>query len=359
MRWRQNAPKREKNFNFRLPSVAQKRLCLSSLISLLLRSLFRARTETRDWREWNNEERGPTRPAPPFLYFFLFQLTLVDYVIIWLTKDSIRSPHISKRLIWEIYAFSGVWYTSHTLVVSQKEGTGFVDLFKGSMSTPGACARSWEALWNHRRVQEAVFICLNRVHLWKVSWIFYLQTFFSNYRSSLSRYFWKLLQRRKTKNPTMSCIQISLNRTLLRVCSSWQSRFKFRYFLKTFSMICSSVLLYLAVKPEYHLTLNFLCMLQVSHDVSKHLHILRRGAPCHPHICTPVLKHQPCGLLENCIMPLFAHETFSRALLSPALLLSSQYQKLVGALIWNIYSKWSNFWNVTWSNIILYSSSLR
>ena len=100
--------------------------------------------------------------------------------------------------------------------------------------TPGACARWWEALWNRWpnffkyrwRVQEAVFICLNRVHLRKVSWMFYLQTFFSNNRSCLLRYFWKLLQWRKSKNPATSCMQISLSRTLLRMCPSWHSPFK-------------------------------------------------------------------------------------------------------------------------------------
>ena len=72
------------------------------------------------------------------------------------------------------------------------------------------------------RVQEAVFICLNRVHLRKVSWIFYLQTFFSNYRSCWLQYFWKLLQWQISKNPATSCMQISLNWTL-RICSSWHT----------------------------------------------------------------------------------------------------------------------------------------
>ena len=39
----------------------------------------------------------------------------------------------------------------------------------------------------------------------------------------LLQYFWTLLQRRKSKNPATSCTQISLNRTLLRMCPSWHS----------------------------------------------------------------------------------------------------------------------------------------
>ena len=73
------------------------------------------------------------------------------------------------------------------------------------------------------------FICLNRVHLRKVrcfyyhynynNYYFYLQTFLSIYRNCLLRYFC-FCNGGKTKNPTTSSMQISLNWTLLRMCPS-------------------------------------------------------------------------------------------------------------------------------------------
>ena len=71
-------------------------------------------------------------------------------------------------------------------------------------------------------------ICFNHVRLRKVSWTCYLQTFFSNYRICLLRYFWKLFNWRKSKNPAMSCLQISLNQPLLRMCLSWHGPFKIK-----------------------------------------------------------------------------------------------------------------------------------
>ena len=77
-----------------------------------------------------------------------------------------------------------------------------------------------------RRVQKVASICLNRAHLPNIRRIFYLQTFFSNYRSCLLWYFWTRLQCRKSKNIAMSCMHISLNRTLLRMFPSWHSTFQ-------------------------------------------------------------------------------------------------------------------------------------
>ena len=95
--------------------------------------------------------------------------------------------------------------------------------------TSGACGRWWEALWNRwpnffkyrRRVREAVFVCLNDVYLRKVSWIFICKRSLAITETVVAIFF-KLLQLQKSKNPATSCIQISLNRTPLRMCPSWQ-----------------------------------------------------------------------------------------------------------------------------------------
>ena len=50
---------------------------------------------------------------------------------------------------------------------------------------------------------------------------------FSNYRSCFLRTFEGFCNCGKRKNPATSCMQITLNPTLLRICPSWHSPFKF------------------------------------------------------------------------------------------------------------------------------------
>ena len=73
-----------------------------------------------------------------------------------------------------------------------------------------------------RKLFSSVWIALI---LGKLAEFFIYKLFFTN--AGFLRYFWKLLQWRKSKNPATSCMQISINRTLLRMSPSWHSPFNF------------------------------------------------------------------------------------------------------------------------------------
>lgn len=85
---------------------------------------------------------------------------------------------------------------------------------------------------------------------------------------------------------------------------------------------------------QQHLTLHFLVMLKISHDVCRYLLIVRGGTATYPEVSSSVFYHQPCSFLQDRIMAFFAYQAFCRALLPPSLLLSSQNQQLVGSLVW-------------------------
>lgn len=85
---------------------------------------------------------------------------------------------------------------------------------------------------------------------------------------------------------------------------------------------------------QQHLTLHFLVMLKISHDVCRYLLVVRGGTTTYPEVSSSVFYHQPCSFLQDRIMAFFAYQAFCRALLPPALLLSSQNQQLVGSLVW-------------------------
>ena len=85
---------------------------------------------------------------------------------------------------------------------------------------------------------------------------------------------------------------------------------------------------------QQHLTLHFLVMLKISHDICCHLLVVRGGTTTYPEVSSSVFYHQPCSFLQDRIMAFFAYQAFCRALLPPSLLLSSQNQQLVGSLVW-------------------------
>ena len=85
---------------------------------------------------------------------------------------------------------------------------------------------------------------------------------------------------------------------------------------------------------QQHLTLHFLVMLKISHDICCHLLVVRGGTTTYPEVSSSVFYHQPCSFLQDRIMAFFANQAFCGALLPPALLLSSQNQQLVGSLVW-------------------------
>ena len=85
---------------------------------------------------------------------------------------------------------------------------------------------------------------------------------------------------------------------------------------------------------QQHLTLHFLVMLKISHDVCRYLLIVRGGTTTYPEVSSSVFYHQPCSFLQDRIMAFFTYQAFCRALLPPSLLLSSQNQQLVGSLVW-------------------------
>ena len=85
---------------------------------------------------------------------------------------------------------------------------------------------------------------------------------------------------------------------------------------------------------QQHLTIHFLVMLKISHDICCHLLVVRGGTTTYPEVSSSVFYHQPCSFLQDRIMAFFAYQAFCGALLPPALLLSSQNQQLVGSLVW-------------------------
>ena len=115
------------------------------------------------------------------------------------------------------FAFKGA-----TLVYKAVGAVRSESRFKGTMSTEVHARVDKKdfgivgpTLSNTVRESRKLFSCV---------WITFI---FSNYTSCLLRYFGKLLQLRKSKNPVTSCMQTSLNRALLRICKYEQRGYSY------------------------------------------------------------------------------------------------------------------------------------